>query len=119
VTALLVDTSVWVDHLRRESAALVQGLTSGVVVTHPFVLGELSLGHLKPRSPVIGWLGDLLSAPMAEHDEVMALAGRQKLRGSGIGWVDAHLIASCLLFEARLWTLDSKLERVARRIGVG
>ena len=112
---ILVDTSVWVDHLRRSNARLAALLEEGQVVCHPFVLGELILGNLGRRSEVVDLLAELPSATLADHDEVMVFVAAQALAGSGIGWVDAHLLCSAALSRAELWTLDRRLDAVARR----
>jgi predicted nucleic acid-binding protein len=115
---ILVDTSVWVDHLRRRNAAHATRLETGEVVCHPFVLGELSLGSLKQRDQILGLLSELPIAPVVPHDDVLALVERVRLAGRGIGWVDVHLIASALLGGLRLWTLDRRLALVARALEV-
>lgn len=115
---ILVDTSAWVDHLRRGNQRLAALLTHGEVICHEFVIGELSLGSLANRATIVEYLSNLPSAPVAEHDEVLALVERHQLMGTGIGWVDAHLLASALLAHAPLWTLDQPLARQARRLGV-
>jgi predicted nucleic acid-binding protein len=115
---ILADTSVWVDHLRRGNAALAERLNNGEVVTHEFVLGELLLGHLRRKSPVIELLAHLPSAPPAIHDEVVALVRRHRLEGAGLGWVDAHLLASALQNRLGIWTLDRRLRDAAEQVGV-
>jgi predicted nucleic acid-binding protein len=115
---ILVDTSVWVDHLRRHNAGLADLLSHGRVVVHPFVIGEVSLGHLRHRGEVLGLLSELPVASVASHDEALEIAERSGLAGVGVGWVDAHLVASALIGRHPLWTLDRRLDRVARRLGV-
>ena len=115
---ILVDTSPWVDHLRRSNARLAALLENGQVASHPFVLGELALGSLRSRADILTYLGNLPAVPVAQHDEVLALVEGRRLMGTGIGWVDAHLLASTLLADVRLWTLDRPLARQARRLGV-
>ena len=105
---ILVDTSVWVDHLRHHSARLAALLDLGQVVCHPFVLGELALGSLRNR-PVL--------APVVGHGEAMALVERHDLPGAGIGWVDVHLLAAALVGGLPIWTNDRRLDAVARRLG--
>ncbi|HVH66723.1 MAG TPA: hypothetical protein VM716_02560 [Gemmatimonadales bacterium] len=85
---------------------------------HPLVLGELALGVLTPRAEVLESLDQLDEARVAEHEEVLTLVHRAPLWGRGIGWVDAHLVASALLDRLRPWTLDVPLARVARDLGV-
>ena len=115
---VLADTSVWIDHWRRGNPRLAQLLEGSAVVIHPFVLGEIALGHVTARAEVLADLATLESPRVAEHDEVLALIERRRLWGRGIGWVDAHLLASVLLDRIRLWTLDARLARVARELGV-
>lgn len=116
---ILADSSVWVDHFRRANARLSSLIRDHQVLTHPFVLGELACGTLPGRrAKVLAHLGRLPAAPVAEHGEVMALLERRGLSGSGIGWIDAHLLASALLASASLWTLDRPLRRVASTLGV-
>jgi predicted nucleic acid-binding protein len=115
---ILVDTSVWIDHLRRGQATLRRQLEEGRVVCHPFVVGELSLGLLRQRAEILARLQRLPQLPIARHEEVRALVERRRLMGSGIGWVDAHLLASVLIARARLWTLDARLAAVGHRLGV-
>ena len=85
---------------------------------HPFVVGELSLGLLRQRAEILARLQRLPQLPIAGHEEVRALVERRRLMGSGIGWVDAHLLASVLIARARLWTLDARLAAVGHRLGV-
>ncbi len=116
---ILVDTSVWVDHLRDGDSRLADLLTNDQVLTHPFVIGELALGTLSNRSQILDLLAKLPLAPIAEHDEVMAVVAKHRLQSTGIGWIDAHLIASALLGNAKLLTKDKALQRASRIIGVG
>ena len=110
---VLVDTSVWVNHFRHGGPQLAQSLEDGLVLMHPFVLGEIACGNLQKRSQVLSDLQALPLAVSAEHSEVMHLLERHKLYGSGLSWIDVHLLASSLLSHCRLWTLDSRLARAA------
>lgn len=114
----LVDTSVWVDHFRRGNRTLVSLLESDQVLSHPFVVGELACGQMRNRKEILSLLDELPKAHLAGHNEVLALVERQRLYGRGIGWVDAHLIASALLSHADLFTLDRRLSAVAAAVGV-
>ena len=116
---MLVDTSVWIDHFRRGNATLAETLEDGSVWCHPFVIGELACGGLSNRRRILSLMEALPRAPEAEHGEVMELVDRNRLAGTGIGWVDAHLLAAARLGNLWLWTLDRPLARVARRLGVG
>jgi predicted nucleic acid-binding protein len=114
---ILVDTSVWVDHLRGGVAALAVALEQGVVLTHPFVLGELACGNLKNRSEVLRLLAELPSPPMATDAEALKFIESRALMGRGIGYIDVHLLASVVLDgSARLWTRDSRLAAVAGKL---
>jgi predicted nucleic acid-binding protein len=115
---VLVDTSVWIDHLRRGNARLASLLETGKVESHPFVIGELACGNLKRREEIISLIGSLPRALEAEHDEVLSLVESRSLIGSGLGWIDVHLLASALLGHTALWTLDKRLADHARRLKV-
>ena len=116
---ILVDTSVWVDHLRRGDRALAALLDQSKILTHPFVIGELALGNLEQPDLVLTSLRELPQATIAEHREVLELIDRERLRGSGIGYVDAHLVAATRLTpDARLWTRDKRLHAVCARLGI-
>ena len=114
----LVDSSVWVDHLRQSNARLVGLLEVGQVACHPFVIGEIALGSLKQRALVLDLLAELPASSVVSHDEVLALVDRRRLSGRGIGWIDAHLLASAIVERASLWTLDRRLAAVARDLGL-
>lgn len=115
----LVDTSVWVDHLRTGSTPLSALLNENFVFCHPMVIGELACGQLQRRREILGWLGELPQSVAASHEEVLALIDRHGLAGRGLGWVDAHLLAATLLTPpVRLWTRDRRLRAVARALGV-
>jgi len=117
---ILVDTSVWVDHLRRAEPHLFEQLAQGIVMTHPFVIGELACGHLRKRRAVLDDMSNLHSAPMATQQEVLGFVERHALFGRGIGWVDAHLLVSTALAgSTTLWSRDRKLAQVARDLGLG
>jgi predicted nucleic acid-binding protein len=116
--SVLADRSVWVQHWRRGLPEFRRLLEQSRIVIHPFVLGELALGLIAPRADVLRDLSALDSAPSAEHDEVLALVERAHLWGRGIGWVDAHLLASARLDRLSLWTLDRQVARAARDLGV-
>jgi len=106
---ILVDTSVWVAHFRTGSSMLADLLSETLVLMHPFVIGELACGNLKNRTRILSDLEALPSAVSATHGEVIRLLEFRKLWGLGIGWIDAHLLASALLSDCQLWTLDERL----------
>ena len=114
----LVDTSIWVDHLRVADRQLAGLLLEEAVRCHPFVVGELACGALHRRSEVLGLLRNLPQAPVVDQDEVLAFVEAHKLMGSGLGWVDVHLLASAALAGERLWTRDRRLAEAARRLGI-
>lgn len=116
---ILVDTSVWVDHLRRRDATLARLLDVGGVVTHPFVIGELALGNLRQRDLVLDLLRRLPRAVVATERETLDFIDRNALFGLGIGYVDAHLLAAArLTADGRLWTRDRRLALAADRLGL-
>jgi hypothetical protein len=116
---ILVDTSVWIDHFRSTNPQLTALLTENAVLAHPFVVGELALGTLRHPEPVLGSLLKLPQAVSAADTEVLQLIRQRKLAGLGIGYVDAHLLASTLLSaDASLWTYDKRLATVASRLGI-
>jgi len=115
---ILVDTSVWVDHLRLSDRQLAGLLVEDVVLCHPFVVGELACGALRRRSVILGLLRNLPQAPVVHHDEVLAFVEAHRLAGSGLGWIDVHLLASATLAGGRFWSRDRRLAQMARRLGV-
>ena len=116
---ILVDTSVWVDHLRKGDQVLGRLLFAGRILAHPFIVGELSLGVLRQREDVLGALMDLPQATIATEEEVFRFIDASGLPGSGIGYVDAHLLAATRLTPgAALWTRDKRLSEVAERLGL-
>ena len=107
---ILVDTSVWVDHLRTGAPSLSAALEQGRVLTHPFVIGELACGNLKNRREVLRLLSDMPVAPVASDSEALDFVERRALMGRGLGYIDVHLLASAVLAgTARLWTRDKQL----------
>ncbi len=116
---ILVDTSVWVDHLRKGEPALARLLDTAQVLAHPFVIGELALGILRQRDLILATLQDLPQAALASQQEVLHFIDAHQLSGAGIGYVDAHLLAATRLTAgARLWTGDKRLLEVAERLGL-
>jgi predicted nucleic acid-binding protein len=116
---ILVDTSVWVDHLRAGLPRLADLLEGGQVLTHPFVLGELACGNLRNRREILDLLAGLPAAPRASDDEVLAFIERHSLMGRGVGYVDVHLLASAFLAtDTRLWSHDGRLASVAADLDV-
>lgn len=111
---ILVDTSVWIDHFRRSDSRLARLLEEPQVATHPFVIGEIAIGGLKNRSLVLSDLAALPSTNVATDEEVLVFIEKASLAGSGVGYLDAHLLASVKLTPgARIWTRDRKLATAA------
>lgn len=114
---VLADTSIWVDHFRRADVRLAGLLDRGDIVTHPFVIGELLLGGVPKASDMLDDLNTLPKATIASNDEVLHFIVKRKLAGLGIGYVDAHLLASTMLtIEAKIWTHDKRLLAAARSL---
>lgn len=114
---ILVDTSVWIDHLRSNDRALARLLNAGSVLAHPFVTGELALGNITKREVVLHALQRLPQVIVATDREVLRFIDQHSLFGLGIGYVDAHLLAAARVTpEALLWTRDKRLLGVARRL---
>ena len=116
---ILVDTTVWVEHLRRGLPSLATLLQEGEVLIHPWVIGELACGNLRNRQQVLELLQGLTVATVASDAEVLLLIERDRLMGRGIGYVDAHLLAAARLSHCRLWTQDRRLAAVALEQGLG
>jgi predicted nucleic acid-binding protein len=115
---MLVDTSVWIDHFREGNMDLEYLLDEGRVAIHPFVIGELACGSLRRRSDTLRLFEALPSVPVATHDEVLTLIERHRLDGTGLGWIDMHLLASAKLAGQSLWSTDHRLRATAKRLGL-
>jgi predicted nucleic acid-binding protein len=116
---ILVDTSVWIDHLRARNKALSGLLDAGMVLAHPFVIGELALGNLRQREIVLSALSSLPHASVATDAEVLHFIDRHALFGRGIGYVDTHLLAAARLTAgAEFWTNDTRLNAIAVQLGL-
>ena len=115
---ILVDTSVWIDHLRSTNAELAHLLRGDEVLMHPFVLGEISCGNLPRRAEILSSMHLLPIAKSAEQLEVLNLVEQRRLWGRGIGWIDVHLLASALLTGCQLWTLDESLHKTAASLSL-
>lgn len=111
---ILVDTSVWIDHFRKDDRILKRRLESAQVATHPFVIGEIALGSIKSRDLVLSSLANLPAVTVATDDEVLTFIDTASLAGLGVGYLDAHLLAAVKLTPgASLWTRDRKLKAAA------
>jgi len=116
---ILVDTSIWIDHLRSGDSVLKQLLEAGRVWTHPFVIGEMACGNLKHRKTVLSLLEDLPHVRVATDDETLFFIETNALMGRGIGYIDAHLLAAVALTGSiRLWTRDKRLNAAAESLGM-
>ena len=116
---ILVDTSVWINHLRSGDATLVKLLNGSQVLVHPFVSGELACGNLSNRTKVLRLFSALPRAPVATHEEALFFIQHNELMGRGIGFIDVHLLAATALSgSARIWTRDKRLDRVAADLGL-
>jgi len=113
---ILVDTSIWVFHLRQSSRQLEKLLMNAEVMCHPFIIGELACGNLKNRNEIISLLQSLPSAPTIEFDEFIFFIDRNHLMGKGIGFVDVHLLASAQLTGIPLWTANKRLKSAADQL---
>ena len=117
---ILVDTSVWIDHLRTAITPLAEALEAEDVLIHPFVVGELACGEIKRRQEVLNLLTTLPSSLVATDDEVLQFIENHHLMGKGIGYIDAHLLAAATLTEAgTLWTRDKRLAAIAVQLQIG
>lgn len=117
---ILVDTSIWIDHLRRNEPVLVDALEHGRVLMHPFVIGEIACGCLANRAEVLALLAELPGVPVATDAEALAFLDHKVLMGRGIGYIDVHLLAATALAgDAVLWTRDKRLAVIAAEIGLG
>jgi len=116
---ILVDSSIWIDHLRANDQNLARLLNRGQVLAHGFVIGELALGNLLQRAEILRLLGDLPQAVIATDAEVLHFIDANRLHGLGIGYIDTHLLASTRLSaDARLWTRDKRLHAVAAKLAL-
>ena len=115
---ILVDTSVWIEHLRAGNDRLKSLLLEEQVLCHPFIVGELACGTLHNRREILSMLRTLPEAHRVEHEEVLSFLEARHLYGCGLGWVDANLLASTLLTGCTLWTFDKPLRRAAAALNV-
>ena len=115
---ILVDTSVWVNHLRAADSRLAELLEDGQVLCHPFVVGELACGNLRRRAEVLALLADLPQLPALATEDVMGFVDGHRLMGKGLGWIDVHLLAAAVASRETLWTKDRRLADAANRLGV-
>ena len=115
---ILVDTSVWIKHLRVSDKILIRLLEQGLVACHPFIIGELACGDIKNRHEIIRLLNDLPSTDILDHDDILEFIEYRKIMNKGIGYVDVHLLASALVSETPLWTLDKALRNISNQLSI-
>jgi len=115
---VLVDTSVWVSHLRDGNVGLEKLLNDGEVLCHPFIVGELACGSLKNRHEILTSLQSLPMTILAEDGEVLKFIENHQLMGKGLGYIDVHLIAAAVLTDVPLWTFDKTLDKITKKIGI-
>ncbi len=115
---ILIDTSVWVNHLRRGDPAVVRLLQSGEAACHPFVIGELACGNIQNRAEILGLLRTLPLLPKVSDEELLLFIDSHRLMGKGLGLIDIHLLASCQMARAHLWTRDKNLAAMSLSLGL-
>ena len=115
---VLVDTSVWVKHLRESEKDLVRLLEQGLVACHPFIIGELACGNIKNQYEIMNLLNDLPSIDALDHCDIMDFIEYRKIMNKGIGYMDVHLLGSALVSETPLWTFDKALRKIANELCV-
>ena len=115
---ILVDTSVWIKHLREGEKKLIPLLEQGSVACHPFIIGELACGGMKNRYEIIGLLNDLPSAETLDHSEIMEFIENRKIINKGVGYIDVHLLGSALVSGTHLWTFDKALAKIPKELSI-
>lgn len=113
---ILVDTSVWIDHLRKTDQKLFEILQNGKVCIHPFIVGEIACGNLTNRVEIIDLLKALPEVLMVSHDEILQFIENRELYGKGLGYIDIHLLASSFINKVPLWTRDKRLSAVSSEL---
>jgi hypothetical protein len=113
---VLVDTSVWIQHFKKKDEYLSQLLMDNRVLMHPFVLGEIFIGHIKNRKEIMELLSCLPVCETISTEETLTFVENQSLLGTGLGWIDCHLLAATLVQNAELYTLDKSLKKQFERI---
>lgn len=115
---VLVDTSVWISHFQRSNTGFVLLLNNGNVLCHPLIIVELACGNLKNRNKILSLMKSLPSAIQAENEEILQFIDNYFLMGKGLGYVDMHLLASSLLSNVPIWTLDKRLKKISLEMGL-
>ena len=116
---ILVDTSVWINHLRERDQNLSHLLEQGLVACHPFIVGEIACGGIKNRQEIINLLNDLPSTEILDHSDIIDFIENRKIMNKGIGYIDVHLLGSVLVSDTRIWTFDKALKKMAFQLSVG
>ena len=116
---ILVDTSVWIKHLREGDQNLTRLLEQGLVASHPFIIGEIACGDIKNRYEIISLINDLPSTDVLDHSDIMEFIENRKIMNKGIGYIDVHLLGSVLVSDTRIWTFDKALKKMAFQLSVG
>jgi hypothetical protein len=115
---ILVDTSIWIDHIRKANSRLIGLLEAGLVSMHPWVVGELACGNLRGRARMLHLLRSLPPTAVATDDEVLFFIDKYKVSGKGVGYLDMHLLAAAALGRLKIWTRDKRLHEVASWLGL-
>lgn len=115
---ILIDTSIWIRHFKSPNERLVSLLSDNQVAIHEFIIGELACGQLKFREEILELLQTLPLLPTLSHEEVLYMINKRKLYGSGIGWVDAHLVASTLVTKNHVWSYDKSLINITEKLNI-
>lgn len=116
---ILIDTSVWIEHLSEGGRVIEDMLKTNKVLIHPFVIGEIACGNLANRTEILSLLNDLPALPVAAESSVLYFIEQNELMGIGIGYIDAHLLtATALEPPTRLLTLDKRLKAAAESLNL-
>ena len=115
---ILADTSVWIEHLRNGQELLQGMIAADEVQAHPLVIGELACGHLPDRARTLAQLGRLPQCPAVSDAEVLLFLERRRLAGSGLSYIDVHLLATAAITDTRLWAFDQQLRAQALALGL-
>ncbi len=115
---VLVDTSVWISHLRDGNSELENLLINAEVICHPFIVGELACGNIRNRTEILSLLHNLPIVDVIDHSEILFFIENNQLMGKGLGLIDIHLLASAILADSQLWTMDNNLEKLSSKLMV-
>jgi len=115
---ILVDTSIWIDHLNNSNNELIRLLNSNRVCIHPFIIGELSCGNIANRKELLSLLRALPRVEPVLEEEIFTLIENKNLYGIGLGIVDINLIASALIHDVKIWTHDKSLNKIAKKLNI-